>query len=103
MVINAMRDLTVGVFEHLEIILPTDIYKRLAYTQRILKVSALKKYQEVLVTCKQSAKDLTGDEWTLGDMIELSTEDLWTWAKKDTTGYDGHPYLDNDKCIDFER
>ena len=35
MVINATRDLTVGVFEHLEIISPTDADKRLAYTQRI--------------------------------------------------------------------
>ena len=31
-VINAMRDLNVGVFEHLDIILPTDVDKRLAYT-----------------------------------------------------------------------
>ena len=41
MVINAMRDLTVGVFEHLEIILPTDVEKSLAYTQSILRGSAL--------------------------------------------------------------
>ena len=40
-----MRDLTVGVFEHLDIILPTDVDKTLAYTQRILRVSALKKYR----------------------------------------------------------
>ena len=60
-VINAMHDLTVGVFENLEIILPADVDKRIAYTQRILIVSALKKYREVLVTCKQSAKELAGD------------------------------------------
>ena len=30
-------------------------------------------------------------------------EYFWTWAKTDTTGYDGHPYLANDKCVDFER
>ena len=42
MVINAMRNLTVGVFEHLEIISPTDVDKGLAYTQRILRGSALK-------------------------------------------------------------
>ena len=43
MVINDIFDLTVGVFEHLEIILPTDVDKRLAYTQRVLRVSAIKK------------------------------------------------------------
>ena len=51
--INAMRDLTSGVFDHLEIISPTDVDTRLAYTQRILRGSALKKYREILVTCKQ--------------------------------------------------
>ena len=63
------------------------------YTQRILRGSALKKYREVLVTCKQSAKELAGDEFTLGYMNGLSTEDFWTWEKTDTTGYDGYPYL----------
>ena len=36
-------------------------------------------------------------------MSGLSTEDFWTWAKTDTTGYDRHPYLDNDKCVNSER
>ena len=40
-VINAMRNLTVRVFEHLDIILPTDVDKSLAYTQRILRGHAL--------------------------------------------------------------
>ena len=43
-----------------------------------------------MVTCKQSAKDLTGDEWTFGNISGLSMEDFWTWAKTDTTGYDGY-------------
>ena len=52
MVSNAMHDLTVGVFENLEIIYPTGVDKRLAYTKPTLRGSALKKYQEVLVMCK---------------------------------------------------
>ena len=103
MVINAIHDLTVGVFEHLEIILPTGVDKRLAYRQRILRVSALKKYQEVLVTCKKLTKELAGDKWTLGDLSGVSTEDFWNWAKTDTIGYDEHPYLTIDKCDKFER
>ena len=98
-----MRDLTIRVFDHIEIISPTDVDKRLAYTQRILKGLALKKYREVLVTCNQSAKAPGGDEWTSGDMSRVSTEDFWTWEKTDTIGYDGHPYLAIDKCVNFER
>ena len=41
--------------------------------------------------------------WTMSDMNELSTEDFWTWAKTDTTGYDRHIYLANNKCFNFER
>ena len=55
------------------------------------------------MTCKKSAKELAGDEWTLGDINRLSTEEFWTWAKTDATEYDGHPYLANDKYVDFER
>ena len=42
MVINAMCDLTVGVFEHLDIISPTNMDKSLAYMQRIFRGFALK-------------------------------------------------------------
>ena len=40
-IINAMRDLSVRVFEHLEIISLTDLDKRLAYMQRIIIGSEL--------------------------------------------------------------
>ena len=89
MVINAMCNLTVRVFEHLEIISPTDVDKRLAYMQRILRGPSIKKYREILVTFKQLAKELACDEWTLGDMGGVSIEDFWTGEKSDTIGYDG--------------
>ena len=69
--------------------------------QCILGASALKKYQEVLVTCNHLVEELAGDEWTLVDLSGVSTEDFWTLVKTDTIGYDGHPYLDIDKCVDF--
>ena len=51
-----MRDLHVGVFENLEITTPMDVEKRIAYTQRILRGTALKKYRDVMVTCRQLEK-----------------------------------------------
>ena len=54
-------------------------------------------------TCKQSEKELAGDECTLGNMNGIAAEEFWTWEKTDTTGYDGRPYLDIDKFVDFER
>ena len=55
------------------------------------------------MTCKQSAKELAGDEWTLGDLSRVSTEDLWTWEKSDTIRYGKHAYIEIDKYVDFER
>ena len=102
-VVSVMCNITVGVFENLDITITIDVYQRVAYTQRILKGSALKKYREFLVACRQSAKELAGYEWKLGELAGLSTEYLWTWTKTYTTGYDGHAYLAMDKCVDFER
>ena len=55
------------------------------------------------MTCKQLAKYLAGDDWALVDIKGLSTKEFFTWEKTDTTGYDGHLYLDNNKCFNFER
>ena len=55
------------------------------------------------MTCRQLEKDIAGDEWNLGELTGISTEDFWTWLDTDTTGYDGHYYLEHDNCIDFER
>ena len=55
------------------------------------------------MTYKQLAEELTSDEWNLGDMSGLFTEDFWNWSKTDNIGYDGHLYLAIDKYVDFER
>ena len=98
-----MSNITVVVFEHFEITSTMDVYKRLSYTQRTLRGCALTKYPEVLVTYKKSAKELACDEWTLVNLTSLSAEDFWTRANMDTTGYDVHDYLAQDKLINFER
>ena len=50
---------------------------------------------------KQATKELAGDEWNLGKLAGLSTNDFWTWSKTDTLGYDVHVYLAMDKCVNF--
>ena len=44
--------------------------------QSILRGAALKKHREVLVTYRQSAKELAGNEWTLGELDRISVEDF---------------------------
>ena len=45
------------------------------------------------MTYRQLAKELAGDEWTLGDQNRISTEDFLTWAKTNNMGYDRNDYL----------
>ena len=75
-VLRTMCDLTCGVFEHLEITSPMDMDQIIACMQRILTGTALKQYKVDLRVCKESAKDLAGDKWTLSDLKALSTEKL---------------------------
>ena len=86
-VVSAMRDLTVGVFEHFDITSLMYIYQMVAYTQCILRGALLLKYTTVLVECKHSPKELVGDKWDLVALKGLSTDDLWGWAKKYGIGY----------------
>ena len=55
-----MRDLMVGVFEHLYIIFVIDVDLRIKYTERILRGPAIKKFLHVLLECKESANGLAG-------------------------------------------
>ena len=55
--------------------------------QHILRGAALKQYREVLVSFRQLAKELAGDEWNLNELTGISAEAFWTWDKTDTTGY----------------
>ena len=75
--VSAMLDLTSRVFERLETTSNIDVDKRVAYMQCILRGAALNKYNAVMLECKQLAKYLTVDKWTLGDLKGLSTEVLW--------------------------
>ena len=50
--IITMRDITVRLFEHLDITSIMDLYLSIKYTKFILRGPALNKYWQVLVECK---------------------------------------------------
>ena len=47
--VNAIYDLSGDFFDRLEINSPTDVYKRVAYTQRIIRGYMLKNYKAFLL------------------------------------------------------
>ena len=71
-----MCDITSGLFEHIETTYTMDVDQRVSYTQCILRGAALKNYKAVLVECNQSANDLAGDSWYLGELKEISTDNF---------------------------
>ena len=71
-----MRKLTVGVFEHVDITSHIDVDQMVVYMQVILIRYALNKYRAVMVECKQSAKELAGDNWDLCKLKGISTDDF---------------------------
>ena len=60
-----IRDLTVVVFQHIEITSPMDVDKSIKYMQRIFRVTALNKYKQVLAGCMVFAKSLTWEHCSL--------------------------------------
>ena len=59
-VVRTMRDLTRGVFGHLEITSLPGVDKRVNYMQRLLRVLALKKYNTILAGCKETTRGIAG-------------------------------------------
>ena len=99
--ICAIRNLTVGVFEHLETISTMYVDKIIYYTQRILMGTVLNKYWQILVSCKDSAKGVYGDQWALGPTNNVTMENLWTWEKTDANDGSEDMYLERNLFVEF--
>ena len=64
-IVNAMHDLTIGIFEHLNTTTWTDIDIRVTFIECILKGAALKKFTVLLPTFKENIALEVGGNWTL--------------------------------------
>ena len=60
--VSTIRNIASRVFDHLETTSPMEVEQRVVYTQTILRGPGLNKYKAVLLECKQSVKDITGDK-----------------------------------------
>ena len=74
--VSAMWDITVGVFENMDITSKLDIDKRVKHTEGILIVPALKKHFASLVHCKDMAEEFSSNHWTFGSARYSSMEDF---------------------------
>ena len=51
-----------------------DVDTRVSYTQRLLRVSLIKKYKTILAECKETARGIGGYQWKLGEAKYVTTE-----------------------------
>ena len=102
-VISAMRDLTFGVFEYLKITSVMDVDVSIKYMDRILRLPALNKYQQVLVECKQFLKALYGYQCSLWLAKGVSMEQFQAWENVDTIDRSGGPISGLGQCTYFEK
>ena len=101
--ISMMRYLTVGLFEHLDIMSVMDLDPRIKYIEYILIVSVINKYLQVLEECKESTKGLAGDQWSLGLAKVIFMEQLCTWAKVDAIDVSVDPISGSERYTSFEK
>ena len=102
-VINAMHNITVGVFKHLEI--ASKIYpdQRVNYTERILRVLALHCFQQFLLACKEEYRGLDENVWTLRAAKIVTMEQSWVWDKVGGVYSDGVQFTGAERCAGFEK
>ena len=101
--IRAIRDVTVGLFRHLEITSKIDVDKRINYIERILRREALNKYRQVLSECKDLEKGIDVDQWNMGAAKNVTMEQVWDWAKVDAIDRVGYLFTGPDLCTYFEK
>ena len=89
-VVRALRDLTSGLFEHPVITYPLNVYQRFNYKHRLLRGDALKEYKAVLEECKETANDISGDQWALSEANCITVGRFLTWAKEYGTDVNGN-------------
>ena len=100
---NAMRNITVWMFEHLEITYKLDVDQRVKYTNRILKGPAIKNILHNFWIERIQLSIFPWNQWTFGIAKEISMEKFWVWYKSDGLDAEVYPIIGEDQCEDFEK
>ena len=60
-------------------------------------------FLQVLLECKESARGLAGNQWTIGSDKSVTIEQFWTWSKVDGHDTAGGPISGAERCSYFEK
>ena len=80
-----------------------DLDLTIKYTEKILRNLALKKFWQVLLACKETARGLAGNQWTPRSAKNVTKKQLWDWAKVDSVDSDDDPFTGAERCNKFKK
>ena len=101
-IVVMVRDLTVGILNNLNIIYWDKINKRWTYFDEFLRVYALEKLINVVLSWRETVKVNSGDYWNLGKLIDVKSEDLWGFCKANGLDNNGHELTEKYHWIDLD-
>ena len=99
----AMRNLTSGVFENLEILSHVSLDKRVKRMYHLLMGQELKKYKTFLEEFKDLDKGIAGYRWMLGVTKYITMQKFWTWSNLYGVNTSGYLYLGVYRCLNFNK
>ena len=68
---------------------------------QVLIVPDLSKFRNAVLTCKEMAKDKSGDKWCLGKPGDVFPEDLWAFCKTCGIGHASDELTVKARCVDL--
>ena len=100
--VSVLRDTSVGIFEHLGIKYWDIISKRWMYFEKFLRALALKKFRNVVLSCRDISKDNSENLWNLGEPENVVLDDFWYLCKVDELDCNGDVITNKDLWIDLD-
>ena len=76
--------------------------KRINYTQRLIRESALNIRNTLLAECKYLVMGISGYKWMLGVTKYVTVEKFCTWSNLDGVDMSGYICFVADRFLDFE-
>ena len=102
-IVGVLRDLTVRVFEHLNITSWDKIDCRQIYFEQLLRGPDLKHFWSALLSCNEILKEEAGENRTLGNPEDVNPEELWALWKADSLDEDNEKLSGKDLWIDLDQ
>ena len=96
-VILVLLDMTVSVFEYLEINTWKCIDKRWMFIEKFLNGPYFTKFRNAMLAFKELVRNKAGDQWGLGKLEDVCSDYFWVFCNTNGLGYNGEYTTSKDR------